>query len=608
MSRSGIGLESIQAFKGVHPTALLEITQKLSRRLISRGEFLVRQGDSSTALFIVLSGRFHVEIAGTNGAVAEIGAGNPIGEIAFFTGEPRTASVRATRDSVVLELGREEFDRISSRDPTLWSNVTASLARRLVHANATLRPRTRSSPSTIALCPISDSQLPLQFVRRLQTTLSETANNAVVLDRHAVPADISKGTAHSSEAATNWFNEIESQYRLVIFVCDPGLTHWTEKAIRQADEVVLIAMHSRKRSNWNLPLSPTEKFARSVHDTDAHRLVLLHSTRSSIKGTTNWLQSRPVRMHHHIALRHAPDYARLCRFITGSAVGLVAGGGGALSASHIGVYKALLESNIPIDMMGGTSGGGAMTAAFAMGATPEQVDVALEDIFVRKRALKRMTWPRYSLLDHAQFDESLAFHYTDTEIADLWIPYFALSTNLSRNAPYIHRSGKLWETVRATGSIPGLLPPCYTDEGDMLVDGGILDNVPVSTMHDLKWGPNIVVNLSVERGRKYNVNYSQIPSRNQLFSLPLRWLLRKSLPEAPGPATVLMQSMVAHRPHFKTSMTERDLLLSPPIPSNASMMDWSIHSALMRSGFEYAMHELARARVGGHSFFSPASK
>ena len=75
-------------------------------------------------------------------------------------------------------------------------------------------------------------------------------------------------------------------------------------------------------------------------------------------------------MHHHLVADDSAGYDRLARFVSGNARGFVACGGGALCAAHVGVYKAFLEANIGFDVFGGTSGGGAMAAAFAMGASP----------------------------------------------------------------------------------------------------------------------------------------------------------------------------------------------------------------------------------------------
>ena len=99
----------------------------------------------------------------------------------------------------------------------------------------------------------------------------------------------------------------------------------------------------------------------------------------------------------------------------------------------------------------------------------------------------------------------------------MWIPYFAVSTNLSSYDLHRHRQGDLWAAVRASGSIPVLLPPYYTEDGHMLVDGAILDNVPIRVMHELKSGPNVVISFEVPKLQRFEVDYRSLPGRGALL-------------------------------------------------------------------------------------------
>ena len=120
----------------------------------------------------------------------------------------------------------------------------------------------------------------------------------------------------------------------------------------------------------------------------------------------------------------------------------------------------------------------------------EHLERGTHEIFVRSRSFRRPTWPRYSLLDHKAFDRALAEQYgPDCRIEDCWRPFAAVATNLSTHDLELIRTGPLWQAVRASSAIPGLLPPFYTPEGAMLVDGCLIDNVPLASMHQLKSGP-----------------------------------------------------------------------------------------------------------------------
>src|SRR5688572_14037594 len=106
----------------------LEALAKGAEQLaVPRGGILIRQGDPSDAFYFVLSGRFTVHTKGTVEPIAEIAQGQPIGEIGFFAGLARTATVVALRDSSVLAFTREHFQRISDSSPGIRDALIHSL-------------------------------------------------------------------------------------------------------------------------------------------------------------------------------------------------------------------------------------------------------------------------------------------------------------------------------------------------------------------------------------------------------------------------------------------------------------------------------------------------
>jgi NTE family protein len=577
---------------------LAALASELAPLTLRRGEVLVRQGEEADALYIVVSGRFAVTIAGRAQPVAEIGPGSPVGEIAFLAGGTRTATVTAVRDSLVVRLERQDFDQLCRRSPTIWATLTATLARRLADQTAgRASPAGHSAPRTIAVVRAGPEPVPEAFVQSLATAFAECGPTIVVRSAGLGPII---GTAPlASDVATGALNALESAHETVLYVADPLLTDWSEKAMRQADLVLRVGFAPRP------PEAPVdenvlERFASGLVGGDQQRLVLLHPRRSPPRGTRHWLATRHVRLHHHAALGDPGDVARLVRFVKGRAIGLVACGGGAFCAAHVGLYKAMRGAGMTIDIMGGTSGGSAMAAAFAMGLDPDEIDAGIHDIFVARRALRRYTWPRYSLLDHTRFDRLLAEHYGGVDIEDLWIPYFAVSTNLSRYGRWCHRSGSLWEAVRASGSIPALLPPCYTDDGQMLVDGALLENVPIATMHELKAGPNLVLAFEVPQLQRFDVDYAALPSRGALLRRMLLPIGAAPLPDAPSLGSVLMRSLMANRQEFDRHLAAEDLLLVPPLPETMSILDWGRHAELLAEAHVWARGEIARHQVRGH--------
>jgi NTE family protein len=112
------------------------------------------------------------------------------------------------------------------------------------------------------------------------------------------------------------------------------------------------------------------------------------------------------------------------------------------------------------DIYGGTSVGAGMLAGFAALISPEEIDLGTHQVVVESRGFKQFTIPRYALVDHVDYDEALRKQYRGVSIEDLWRPYFAVATILDGlgQGPYLMRRGLLWKAVRASSSIPAVLP------------------------------------------------------------------------------------------------------------------------------------------------------
>ncbi|MCC7254162.1 cyclic nucleotide-binding and patatin-like phospholipase domain-containing protein [Hyphomicrobium sp.] len=582
-------IPDVDLFSGLSETERRALAARLALRTLRRGDVLMRQGDAAEALYVVVSGRFAVTLEGRHAPVTEIGPGQPAGEIAFLTGGTRTATVTAMRDSLVLALSRAEFDALVTAHPGIWGTLTATLARRLAATTsrtaAAVEPHPR--PRTICVIPAGSARMSAAFVAMLGEALDRSARSALLTSETA-PDVLGVNDGLDGADATARLNALEAAHDHVLLVADDDATPWTEKAIRHADLVLAVASHADDAEP-----NAVERLAARFVAPDATRLVLLHPHRGKVQGTARWLGPRQVAMHHHVALDGPADVDRLMRFIEGRALGFVAAGGGALAAAHTGVFKALSEAGLVFDIMGGTSAGAALAAAFLLDGRPDDIDIKLAEMFVTNRALRRYTLPRYALLDHTVFDSELKRLFGNTDIEDLWLPFFAVSTNLSRFCVACHRTGPLWRAIRASASIPVLLPPVYTADGDMLVDGCLLDNVPVKTMGDLKAGPNVIVSFKPPTLDRYHVDYEALPSRAALIRLALNPLRRDRLPDAPGLVSVLMRALMANRRDFLREIHADDVSLQPPIPQGMGFLDWHRHRELFHAAYRWTHEELA---------------
>ena len=261
--------------------------------------------------------------------LAEIGVGQPIGEIAFFAGGLRTATVVAVRDSVVLELDRASFEDVARRVPAIYDKLLAAMAQRLAETTARITGGSRvAAARTVTIVTAGHGGVPAAFFDRLRSAFASSGRCLFL--SHADLKGRFPDLQLEDPTILNWLNAIESEYELVVYLTDEEPTNWTHTALRQADQVVLVAYGAAAAG-----LNRVEDIALAVHPANRRRFVRVHDRRMSYTtGTAEWLRTRDVTMSHHVSLEDNQDLKRLYRFLTGQAVGFVAGGGGGSAGSR----------------------------------------------------------------------------------------------------------------------------------------------------------------------------------------------------------------------------------------------------------------------------------
>lgn len=550
------------------------------------GQVLVHEGEPSDALFLLVSGRLAATRSDDHGdlqRLGEIGRGELIGEMSLFTGARRTATVCALRDSRLLRISHDAFFAFMQRHPS----VTKAFVKVLVARSTGQSGAKRERLSTLALLNASDGDAASQLAPALAAVLA-THTDTRCLDWSAVcatfPGDAQQAT---DEALARWLNDLEQVHALVITVCDSPDSRWTRLALRQADRVLLVAhanatppipealQDSGAHGNPSLSLQ-------SSHYLRARELVLLHppNTRNP-QATARWLDSARVTRHHHLRQGHEPDLARLARHLMGRSVGLALGGGGARAFAQVGVLHALNEANLPVDTVAGTSMGGVIGALIARGLDHRQVLEAVREL-VAMRPFSGLTLPVTSLLSGARLSGALQQLFGDTRMEDLWLRYACVACNLNRGHVEAPQRGPLALWLRASNAVPGIVPPVAIN-GELYVDGGLLDNVPVDVATQLNVGPVIAVNVSGAANFAVNLENGAEPSG---------WRAWRE-PSMPGLGRILMRAMLTGSArHTASTLHQAGLTLTPPL-DGFDPNDWHALDALVRAGYDHAQEALA---------------
>jgi len=570
-------------------TELAQVVDRLQRVHVVSGQILYRQGEAGDCMHFVVTGRLEVWVRdkyGERRLVAHLSSGDCVGELSLLTGDPRAADVVVTRDTVLARLAKDDYDEMLRKHPEAGLSIARYALRSLRAGAAEFVPTLRN----IALIPLNADVPIAEFGRRLELALlrfgSTSYLDSQVANGRRATGESRCAPVHGDDLFLDrLLDQAEAARRFVICQADPDMTEWSRKCIAHADRLLLVAnaAHSPRITAVEEALLERSFGAELTHK----ELVLLHpDRRGAPTKTAAWLASRKSYRHSHVSWEGSQDFNRLARLLSGNAVTLVLGGGGARGLSQIGAIRAIRESGIPIDAVGGTSIGAIIGALVALDWADERILQSCKHAFVDDRPLDDMAIPMFSMLSGKKLARTLDHYIGDVDIEDLWQPFFCVSTNLSKSRINVHHSGSLLHALQASASLPGLLPPVVA-EGDLCVDGGVLDNLPVGVMKRFIGGNTIAIEAGVKV--EYQVNVDDFPSPLQYLRSRLSRRAGTPLPTLPS---LLIKSTLLGGTGGHNDLREGDdLHLNPPM-RHFGFLDWNAIHELVDVGYRYTQERL----------------
>jgi predicted acylesterase/phospholipase RssA len=268
----------------------------------------------------------------------------------------------------------------------------------------------------------------------------------------------------------------------------------------------------------------------------------------------------------------------------------VLGGGGARGLAHLGVLRAFETCGVPIDAIGGTSIGALAGAGYAMGWSHEdRLRHATKDL-IEVRRLFAPTLPLVSLTSASRLTRALRSNamFGDVAIEDLPFPFFALSASFRRGDAVVHDRDALWLAVRASCSLPGIMPPVPVGD-DLLVDGGVVNNVPVDVMLERLPGRALAVNLRADAEPLPAATFGASLSGWRVLASRLG---RRDAIRLPGPATMMLRAkeLGGRGPHDER-LALADLLIEPPV-DGVDSLDFRAGLSLVDRAYAHACERI----------------
>ena len=572
-------LKNIPFLKDAPARALRAAGKEANWFSIPAGSALFEAGEISDSIYFVLSGSlgtFTKTVDGRTEFLGHIRTGEPVGEMALFIGSvdedgdgepdkaPHTHSVYALRDSEVLELSRNGFKRLIKAEPEILEAMIRLILMRLRQAG---KRSARAEPKVFAMVSASPTiELDLR-AEALQRSLAQMGVKARIIDED-----------EGDDKPPGFFDEVEAANNVVILISPIADTSWYRTVIRQADRIWVVGRADARPSN---PLMPEDHSpARSFKLVDV--VLLHHGGERKASRPAEWLDAAGGVRVFHWKHMEGQGCDRLARTMAGRSVGIVLSGGGARAYAHIGVVRALRERGIPIDFAGGSSMGGVIAACVAIGWDDDEIERRIRAAFVDSNPLGDYNIPVVGMVRGRRVNARLKEHFGDAEIGDLMMPFFAISTNLTDGAYRVHRRGLLWEALRASIALPGILPP-VVDDGELLVDGGVLNNFPIDVMRDFHRGYLIGSDVSrVRRGLRAE-DFIEPPG---FFS----WIMQHGFSSAPPIAGLLMRTAtISVNPAAGHDLA--NVMIVPEL-EGLELRDWKAYDRAVEAGYDAAVKAL----------------
>ncbi len=581
-------LKKVAAFSTLPDEALRALAGMAQAQRLISGQRLYRSGDPPRFLHVLVHGR--LQVRKEQRILGYVNRYELLGEMGVIAAEARNSTIYAQRDCLLLNLPAGAFMALI-RD---YPDTLVSLSRLIIsRGRDALNPRQKQANAdggTLAVVPAIRDIPAMLMAEALAGHMSGWPETRLVSAAH-IDSVFGAGFSHTPQDGSDadvalcaWLASLEHQHRFVMYVADNGTDTWSLRCLRQADRILLVAESGQKPQAT--PVLDTLRAGGLVAPVE---LVLLRPMGDAAPHTLDWLEATGARAHYFLHPWAKHEIAALARQISGRGIGLVLGGGGARGFAHIGLIKALEQLGIPVDVVGGTSMGAFVAALLACGFDSTEMIHIAHETFVARNYLNDYTLPKVSLIRGERFHQRLITIFGERRIEELRRTYYCISTNLTTGMPGIHDSGPLGSWVGTSMCVPGVAPP-IAFEGELLCDGGVVNNLPTDVMAQLERGVIIACNVGSIGDMAAPGAGMDEPDQSAL----LHW---KSEGQPPSLSEILMRTatLTSDTITLQASIDRADTYLRMPI-DDIGMFEWLRMDELVQRGYEHGLEVLTPLR------------
>ncbi len=495
-------LRATPVCEGLHPDALRDIAAQLTVRPFAAGETLATPGAEVTEFWVVAKGEIEAYLTGMRGReslLSVVHSGETLGEVAIMEKSPRPLRFTARTDGVLFVTSAEVFRQWIDAYPPLLRNLFRLLSLRFKEAVGIHQRKVPSPRLGIVARSPRGQLLAARLVRRLLATKERvrvwTDNPSRCQATGCWPESLAVQELAENDQPLTEAIVTDVDRRVVIWSSLPDPAR-----LLPCDEVLwLLEPKDATSADLNLPADVQEKLADKVRivwllDSNAPVAPLLPRSpwnKSAIKAHVEAAGGAPHRMEQL-------GLDRLVRALRGYTIGIALAGGGAKGMAHLGVLKVLEQAGISFDTMSGTSAGAMAGICYAMGMEPSYaVDRFQSDLTPSPLFQMLPKWPNLYLVRKFRtraWDAMLRKYFYDWRLEQLPIPFHSVTVDLVQVRPVVRSEGDAVHAILESINLPVVSPPILRD-GMVLVDGGVLNNLPADVLVDR--GVDFVVGVDV---------------------------------------------------------------------------------------------------------------
>ncbi|HMO83781.1 MAG TPA: patatin-like phospholipase family protein [Lacipirellulaceae bacterium] len=528
--------------EGLDAAALDELSQIVEVVRCDAGHIVFHPQEAITSVSLVINGRLQLQLRDTHGktVVERVqGRGGQVGGLAAALGEPQPFTCTAIEPCLLLRLPyveAVEFARKHDAFRVNFARLTADAARQAI-----LRDRRPKMARVVAF--FHSSERTRAITRRLLKRLVELGESPLLITDRSLEAPgvsvcplIEQGQPLAPEEvrrrAADWLPRGR-----VVFDVNAGLEPILAARTMDACEQIYWCVAAEELQSATGPLEALLASAPSFRN--KVRLVwrLAAGEIAPLAPELRRLTCGDVKVCLETAAANqgplvGQGVERLVHLLRGLQIGVALGGGAARGMAHLGVLRALERSGIVVDMIAGTSAGAMTGICYAAGlATEFLVKRFVEDLrpaWLFRRLPRGEQWNMLYKYRTGQFDPMLRKYLKSTQLEQMYVPMNAITVDLISGRDVVRSRGDAVDGILESINLPLLSAPINRD-GESLVDGGLINNVPANVLAARGCNFVIAVSVTAKMETEFAQNRPDTPASRMRRASTIQTLLRSFL-------------------------------------------------------------------------------